>query len=74
MTDGANIQIYLTFPHFEESVEYDPSVGISSSSIPPETTTIPPETSVNVTEFEYTPLFFIALILLIGIGIPIKKR
>ena len=74
MTDGANVQIYLTFPHFEESMEYDPSVGIVSSSIPPETTTTPPETSVSVSEFKYTTLFFIALILLIGIAIPIKKR
>ncbi len=74
MTDGTNVQVYLTFPHFEESIVYDPSVGIVSSSISPETTTTHPETSASVSEFEYTTLFFVALILLFGIAIPIKKR
>ena len=74
MTDGTNVQVYLTFPHFE-SMEYDPSVGIvGSSSVPETTTSVPLETSLIVFEFGYTTLLFVALTLLVGIIIPLKKR
>jgi len=82
MTDGANLQVYLTFPHFEEHMEYDPSVGIASyeptpvttSEAPVTTSEAPVTTSEAVSELSYATLLFGVLTLLIGIMVSFKKR